>query len=87
VIYIDKYQIIIYRIVRREDCNMGIYDNKKHESLFARTLTKDELLNSEQYVKIENSEVPADRVNIERAVDRAIERMREQISLFSPSEE
>ena len=66
---------------------MGIYDNKEHESLFARTLTKEELLSCEQYVKIENSEVSADRVNIERAVDRAIERMREQIRVFSPSEE
>jgi len=64
--------------------NEDIYSkDKEHESLFARTLTREELLSCERYVKVENSEVPADRASVEKAVDRAIERMREQIKAFS----
>jgi len=63
-----------------------VNDNKKpQESLFARSFTKEELLNRERYFKIENSEVPADNVNIKRAVDKAISRMRGQIKTFSSS--
>jgi hypothetical protein len=56
---------------------------KTQESLFARTFTKEEVLGRERFFKIENSEVPADRVNIKKAVDKAIAKMDEQFNAYS----
>jgi len=50
---------------------------KEQKSLFDRTFKKEEVLN--RGVKIESSDVSADRVNIKRAVDKAISVMRKQI--------
>ena len=67
---------------------MGIYDGKQHESIFDRTLTKEELLKSERpkarksaaadSITVEAPEVV--NADIGRAVDNAIPKMRETIT-------
>ncbi len=61
--------------------------NKGQKSLFARTFTKEELLAREKYIKIENSEISAEHVDIERAINKAIAKMQEQIKIFSLPQE
>ena len=61
---------------------MGIHDNKTYESLSDRTFTKEEVLaraRGEWPATAGVPAVPAESVNIERAMDKAIGRMREQI--------
>lgn len=53
------------------------------QSLFSRTFTKEEALNRERYLLIENSDVPADRVCIKNAIDKAIAEMEEQLDSYS----
>ena len=53
--------------------------SKDELPLLMRTYSKEEILARERYVKIENSDVPANNVDIASAVERAIEKMREQV--------
>lgn len=52
-------------------------------SLFERTYSKEEILNRERYVKVENSEIRANKIDIEQAVNNAVEKMEAQIKAFS----
>jgi hypothetical protein len=56
---------------------------KNEKSLFSRTFTKEEALERSRYLLVENSDVPADRVSIKSAVDRAIAEMEEQLDFYS----
>jgi len=58
-------------------------DVKSRQSLFSRVFTKEEALSRERYLLIENSDVPADRVSIKDAIDKAIAEMEEQIDSYS----
>ena len=58
-------------------------DVKTKQSLFSRTFTKEEALDRKQYILIENSDVPANRVSIENAVNKAITEMEEQLDSYS----
>jgi len=50
-----------------------------NKPLFARTFTKDELLNRERPVKAENSGISIENINVKRAVDKAVSKMRKEI--------
>jgi len=56
---------------------------KTNQSLFSRTFTKEEALDRKRYLLIENSDVPANRVSIENAVNKAIAEMEEQLDSYS----
>jgi hypothetical protein len=56
---------------------------KNEKSLFSRTFTKEEALARSRYLLVENSDVPADRISIKNAVDRAIAEMEEQLDFYS----
>ena len=58
-------------------------DTKTRQSLFSRVFTKEEALDRERYLLIENSDIPADRVNIKNAIDKAIAEMEEQLDSYS----
>jgi tRNA threonylcarbamoyladenosine modification (KEOPS) complex Cgi121 subunit len=58
-------------------------DSQTKQSLFLRTFTKEEALARERYLLIENSDVPANRVSIENAVNKAIKEMEEQLDFYS----
>jgi len=55
------------------------------QSLFLRTFTKEEALDRKRFILIENSEVPANRVSIKNAVDKAIAEMEQQLDSYSRS--
>jgi len=57
-------------------------DIKMEEPLFSRTFTKEEVLDRKRYITIENSDVPADRVSIKNAVDKAIAEMEAQLDFY-----
>ena len=57
--------------------------DQKVESLLDRTYSKEDLLNRERCLKIENSEINATEVDIEKAIDDAISKMRVQMKTFS----
>jgi len=54
-----------------------------NQPLFSRTFTKDEALNREKYILIENSDVPADQISIKNAIDKAMAEMQEQLGSYS----
>ena len=58
-------------------------DVKTNQSLFSRTFTKEEALERNRYILIENSDVPANRVSITNAIDKAIAEMEEQLDSYS----
>jgi len=55
----------------------------KNQSLFSRTFTKEEALDRKRHILIENSDVPADRVSIKNAVDKAMVEMKAQLDSYS----
>lgn len=55
----------------------------KTQSLFSRTFTKEEALNRKRRILIENSDVPADRISIKNAVDKAMAEMKAQLDSYS----
>jgi len=56
---------------------------RTRQSLFSRIFTKEEALDRERYLLIENSDVPADHVSIKNAIDKAIVEMEEQLDSYS----
>lgn len=53
---------------------------EKMPSLLNRTYSKEEILNRQKYIIIENSEIPANSIDIEKAVNTAIKRMKSQLN-------
>jgi len=56
---------------------------KTRQSLFSRTFTKKEALDRKRFIVIENSDVPATRVSIKNAIDKAMTEMEEQLDSYS----
>ena len=54
----------------------------KRVSFVGRTYSKEELLKRERYIKLENSEIPANKIDIEKAIDNAIKKMQAQMGSF-----
>jgi len=56
---------------------------QRKQSLFSRAFTKEEALDHRRYISIENSDVPASRVCIKSAIDKAIVEMKEELNSYS----
>ena len=54
-------------------------DTMEGSSLLTRTYTKAEILDRAKFIRLENSEIPANEIDIERAIDRAIQEMRAEM--------
>jgi len=58
-------------------------NSKTVQSLLSRTFTKKEALAREQFIKIENSDVPANEVSIKNAINKAIAEMEEELDSYA----
>jgi len=58
-------------------------DTTTKQSLFSRTVTKEEALNRRRHILIENSDVPANSVSIKNAVSKAMAEMQEQLDFYN----
>ena len=58
-------------------------NDQRKQSLLSRAFTKEEALDRRRYISIENSDVPASRVCIKSAIDKAIAEMKEELNSYS----
>lgn len=57
-------------------------DIRTKQSLFSRTVSKEEALSRRRRILIENSDVPADSVSIKNAVSKAMAEMQEELDFY-----
>jgi len=65
--------------------NLMDNDMKAEKSFFFRTFSKEEALDRKKFNLIENSDVPADSVNIENAIRKAKAEMEAELDFYARS--